>query len=67
MSINLITGYDLTRDEAGERRNTSSPYSPQHLFQQHFETLRTNAIRRPIPLADDSDTEWLYTQEESDD
>lgn len=62
MSINLITGYDLNCDESGETRNTTSHILRDMRFAQFKEQLRTNAIQRPSPLYDESQTEWLYTQ-----
>ena len=50
MNINPITGYDVTRDESGERHELSSRFSLTPC------TLNTNSISLP----DDSETEWMY-------
>jgi 3-mercaptopyruvate sulfurtransferase SseA len=52
MSINLITGYDLNKDECGHSRNTAS----------HIVFAPYTAFISKSELHDDSDTEWLYNQ-----
>lgn len=55
MSINLITGYDISRDESGERKNTSSD---SHIA-PHTIVFRNNSSYN-THLYDESDVEWLY-------
>lgn len=55
MCVNYITGYDINRDECGERRDTSSRISVSDV------TLSLDRTKQD--LFDESEKEWLYSKQ----